>query len=92
MTSASKLTRAQFEQHLVNHLEDEFQDVELGLEQLEIVSGGFFLKLIKKVAKKVGELYDKYLGNNNGKFEFDDYRDELITVIGILGGKAMKKR
>jgi hypothetical protein len=92
MTSASKLTRAQFEQLLVNHLENEFQDMELGLEQLEMVSGGGLFKWIKKVVKKAGELYDKYLGNNNGKFEFDDYRDELITVIGILGGKAMKKR
>ncbi len=52
MTSASKLTRAQFEQLLVNQLENEFQDMELGLEQLEMVSEGGLFKWIKKVVKK----------------------------------------
>ena len=86
MTTSTKLTRDQFDQLLVNHFENEFQDMELGIEQLQMMTGGGLKSWLKKAAKKVGQLYDKYLGNNNGKFEFDDYKDELITVIGILVG------
>jgi len=84
MTTSTKLTREQFDQLLVNHFENEFQDMELGLEQLQMMTGGGLKKWFKKAAKKVGKLYDKYLGNNNGKFEFDDYKDELIILLGVL--------
>ncbi len=50
-----------------------------------MMTGGGLKSWFKKAAKKVGELYDKYLGNNNGKFEFDDYKDELVIVLTTVG-------
>ena len=84
MTTSTKLTRDQFDQLLVNHFENEFQDMELGIEQLQMMTGGGLKSWFKKAAKKVGELYDKYLGNNNGTFEFDDYKDELVIVLTTI--------
>ncbi|KZR69508.1 hypothetical protein PMIT1313_01196 [Prochlorococcus marinus str. MIT 1313] len=77
-TFTNQITQAEFEALVMSELED----MELSLEQLEMISGGGWLR--DKI-KQALDWVESKLGDGDGKHEVSDYKDEVIAVIKWLG-------
>ena len=59
----------------------ELEDMELSLEQLEMISGGGWLR--DKI-KQALDWVESTLGDGDGKHEWSDYKDEVKKIIDII--------
>ncbi|WP_413413323.1 hypothetical protein [Prochlorococcus sp. MIT 0701] len=80
-TFKNQINQADFEALVMSELED----MELSLEQLEIISGGGWLR--DKI-KQAADWVESKLGDGDGEHEVTDYIDEVIAVVSWFMGKS----
>ena len=66
-------------------------DESLSLEELSAINGAGVWDWIKDKAEDVGDFIEETFGDGDGKHEWEDYQDEVITVgswiLGLIGKK-----
>ena len=72
-TFTNQINQAEFEALVMSELED----MELSLEQLEIISGGGWLR--DKI-KQAADWVESTFGDGDGEHEGSDYKDEVKAV------------